>query len=355
MASPPILEWAELLEPIPGDNPAGEKYLPHEMQEKLEKGREEEDPDDPEKKPDWPGVVRVAKQVLATTSKSLEVAARLTEGLVKLHGFAGLRDGLHLIHELLDQAWDRLMPALQEEGDTEDDLAFNLERRAAKLNWLDPPDDTSGSRFPITLRMVPVIVSGKGRFSWLDWRRVQDGKEDVSKEDFDEAVANCTLETCDAILADIDASSEELNQLVGVMESRFGSVAPSLGRVRLALEEVRSLLQDILRRKRPLGAEESDTTAESGSDGAAGDGAPRGPLTSRAEVYRQLAHAAAVLQQLEPHSPIPYLIQRAVELGSLPFPQLIKQLVRDANVLNELNREFGLKNDEASSSESSDS
>jgi type VI secretion system protein ImpA len=67
---------------------------------------------------------------------------------------------------------------------------------------------------------------------------------------------------------------------------------------------------------------------------------------SREQAYRQLAQAAALLRQLEPHSPIPYLIQRAVELGSMPFPQLIRALIREQNVLSELNRELGIKEGE---------
>ena len=43
-------------------------------------------------------------------------------------------------------------------------------------------------------------------------------------------------------------------------------------------------------------------------------------VDSRAQVYQQLAQAAAMLQRLEPHSPIPYLINRAVELGACPSP-----------------------------------
>ena len=50
---------------------------------------------------------------------------------------------------------------------------------------------------------------------------------------------------------------------------------------------------------------------------------------------------------MEPHSPIPILIQRAVELGSLPFPQLMgalakdqlmNALIRDPNILQEIGR-----------------
>ena len=36
-------------------------------------------------------------------------------------------------------------------------------------------------------------------------------------------------------------------------------------------------------------------------------------------------------------------MQRAVELGALSFPELIKELVRDANILGALNRELGIK------------
>jgi len=50
---------------------------------------------------------------------------------------------------------------------------------------------------------------------------------------------------------------------------------------------------------------------------------------------------------LEPHSPIPYLVQRAVELGAMPFPQLMRALIRDANTLTELSRELGIKSEEA--------
>ena len=53
--------------------------------------------------------------------------------------------------------------------------------------------------------------------------------------------------------------------------------------------------------------------------------------------------AAAALQRLEPHSPIPYLINRAVELGALSFPELMRILIRNSDVLAGLNRELGIK------------
>ncbi len=44
---------------------------------------------------------------------------------------------------------------------------------------------------------------------------------------------------------------------------------------------------------------------------------------------------------MEPHSPIPILVQRAVELGSLPFPELMTALVKD-HLMAALLREPGV-------------
>src|SRR5437867_1952448 len=103
MAEQTVLDIAALTAPIAGDKPAGEA-LPFAIREQLEEARKEDNPedyspDDPRrpsvfKKADWPGIVKLATQTLTQESKDLTVAARLTEALVRLHGFAGLRDGL---------------------------------------------------------------------------------------------------------------------------------------------------------------------------------------------------------------------------------------------------------------------
>jgi len=65
------------------------------------------------------------------------------------------------------------------------------------------------------------------------------------------------------------------------------------------------------------------------------------PLGGR--LGEQTAAEGSPLERLEPHSPVPFLVRRAVELGALPFPLLMQELIRDANVLSEMNRELGIK------------
>jgi type VI secretion system protein ImpA len=353
MASPETLDFAALIEPVPGDNPAGEKYLPQSIQDNLDEDRkeveaEEGSPEEP-KKADWKGVVRTATEALTGTSKSLLVAARLTEALVKIHGFAGLRDALRLMRELIEQCWDRLYPALSEpeEGESseaaEERQRDDLDRRAGPFNWLDEAD--RGARFPNTIRMVPMFFGKEGNFGWLDWRQSVDG-QGVTQDIFQQAVHVTPFEKCELELADLTEARDELIKLSQVLDEKLGSSSPSFTGMRQAVSECYTLLEEIVEKKRPAGGGEGDSTGGEGAPGEgggpSGNGAPRA-ARSRAEAYRQLAEAANLLQQLEPHSPIPYLIQRAVELGSLPFPQLISQLIRSPDVLAELKRELGIK------------
>jgi type VI secretion system protein ImpA len=340
MASPPLLDADALLLPIPGENPAGEP-ISFQLRETLNESRKAIDPDlypaddpmRPELRPaDWPGIVRLAKEVLTGTSKDLLVAARLTEALVKLHGFAGARDGFRLLRQLVNDCWERLNPPI-EDGD--------LEVRAAPFNWLDDPD--LGARFPTTLRAVP-LVAGEN-YAWQQWHQMQAGRGPLTAEVFERAVAATPREFCQQTVDDLAEARTELNLLTECLRSRLNEVAPGLFEVHKALEECEVLALQILERKGPAPiAEAEPSTEEASTEGPAVEktGPGRRP-TTRADVYAQLNELANVLQQMEPHSPIPYLIQKAVELGGLPFPQLMRALIRDENILSEMNRELGIK------------
>jgi len=137
---------------------------------------------------------------------------------------------------------------------------------------------------------------------------------------------------------------DELTQLLQPLNGKMGSAAPGMIDLRVAVEDCRKLINHMLAQKGGEAGEDGDVTGEGGAEGGIS-----GKVGSRDQAYRQLAQAAAVLRQLEPHSPIPYLIQRAVELGSMPFPQLIRALIREQNVLTELNRELGIREAEGGS------
>ncbi len=53
---------------------------------------------------------------------------------------------------------------------------------------------------------------------------------------------------------------------------------------------------------------------------------PRNPITDRAHAYAQLASAAQTLREIDPHSPVPYVVQRAIAWGGLNTAQLYQEL-----------------------------
>jgi type VI secretion system protein ImpA len=57
----------------------------------------------------------------------------------------------------------------------------------------------------------------------------------------------------------------------------------------------------------------------------AGDG--NGSVALRDEAYRQLREAAEFLLRTEPHSPVPYLVRRAIAWGGMSLSQLLEELL----------------------------
>jgi type VI secretion system protein ImpA len=361
MASPPILNFETLLAPIAGANPAGEP-VPLEVRRKLDDARKEVNPksfapDDPRRPAqpqfaDWPGIEQLTQDTLSQTSKDLLVAARLTEALVKVHGFGGLRDGLRLIRRLTHECWDRIYPVIPviQDGDPEaqaaadEERASALEARAGPFNWLD--DDRRGSLFPNTLRALPLTQGGDGQnYGWQQWRDAQDARGSVTAEAFDRAVAATPREYCQAVVEDIAESASELNALTESLSSKMGETAPGLAQVRKALLDCQELARLILQRKGPAPVSTPASAAVSADSAAsaqppAAPAAPR-PLT-RDDVLNRLADASALLLQMEPQSLIAHMIQRAVKLARLPLPDLMRVLIREPGVLGQLDRDLDL-------------
>ena len=66
-------------------------------------------------------------------------------------------------------------------------------------------------------------------------------------------------------------------------------------------------------------------------------------MRSRDDALRRLSEVSAFFRQTEPHSPIPYLIERAVCWGSLTLEQLLQELIKDSNTRDQVGELLGFK------------
>ena len=351
MPTPQLIDVETLLAPIPGDSPSGER-LDFMDRKELDDLRTEVSADDypedhpmrpTEKKAEWPKVVERSKTLLTEKTKDLMIAARLVEALTKRYGFAGFRDGLQLMRRLVAEAWDRLQPPIEEPDD--------VQQRAKAFDWLDAAD--RGALFPTTVKQVPLVsttVSGSPPYadvtgySYNDWQVGGPGGVKVSADEFERAIRAAPAEFLQTLHEDMAQCEEEIKLTVEALAAPFGEHAPALLGIRTAFMQCKETVNGILQKRPDLsGGGEGGSAGGDGTPGSAGGRASAG---SREEVYRQIGLLASQLRQMEPHSPIPYLLERAVEMGRMPFPMLVKELIRDMAQLGEVYREFGIKDAE---------
>lgn len=354
MATPEVIPLAQLLSPIPGESPSGSDLRHDPVRGEIRAACQGQDRDllvENTSGPNWQQVISLSVSVLDQRSKDLEVAARLTAALVAVHGFAGLRDGLHLICGMLETFWDSVYP-LPDDGD--------LEPRVGPFSLIT--DDTRGLRLPLLLRLVP-ILPGSAEYSWSFWnarmlvpKTQQESDEQFSARRataaeqqrlFDEAAVSTSLAHIQNLYEDLTEAKLALQQFDTAIGLRFQAMAPGTSSLRKPIEDCEVLVRRILNDKGGLqrpedGQQDSDSdTVLNGVSSRPGAGSS-GPIRSREDAFRRLIEVATYLRQAEPQSPIPCLIDRAVAWGKMPFNELLREIIKDDGARNQVSELLGL-------------
>jgi type VI secretion system protein ImpA len=347
MAEPQELDLDLLVSPIPGSDPAGAP-LPDDVRRKLDELRREPDAFDlsagaPDKKADWYGVASLAEQVLTSQSKDLLVAIRLTEALAKQSGFAGLTQGFTLLTRLVNEAWDRLHP--KPEGE-------DYGARIGPFLWMNHA--TKGAKLPVTIANIPLFRRDDVDYGFV---YVSENAKDTQRAEFErvfESLKMSELQEFKKVADSVRASYAACMDLGAALDQRFGENAPDLlsqenpDNIGRTLHGVVDCIDRLLKKSGLEGGTEmtEEAAGTDASTGAAAGGSIDAKRASREALYRQVGQIADALAHLEPHSPIPFLLKRIVRLGALPFPDLMRELVRESSTIEEFDRLLGIKKEE---------
>lgn len=339
----------DLLNPIAGPNPGGADLRYDPLYDRIKEARREDD-DAPQgewqhtrKVADWPQVIKLTSDAVATKSKDLQLAAWLAEAMLRREGFGGFRATVDAIRGLVDTFWDHLYPEA-EDGD--------LELRAAPLEWM-------GTRLDLPVRFVPLNRAGHNHIVYTEARAIgseADAEGDSSKqekralaieagkptiEEFEKSFADTPKAFYKQLAADLDGTLASLQALDELGREKFADAAPGYRRLREALEEIQRAARQLLARKLelepdPVEAVAADATPAAHAGGAAspGAGASGGMLAAepvdRADATARVISAARFLRRSEPHNPASYLMLRALRWGELraegasPDPRLLE-------------------------------
>jgi type VI secretion system protein ImpA len=361
------LDLEALLTPLPGDNPAGENQQYAGLHDEIREARRSEDDlaqgdwKRDLKAADWEQVERLATEALASKTKDLQVAAWLAEALVNLYGFVGLRDGLKLMCGMHERLWDHVYPEM-DEGD--------LEARANSLAWMDRQlasalklvEITKGSgpnysflkyeeskKFDIPENLESLDSDQVKKLAALKEQAVQEGR--VTGEDWRKAKNASRRAFYEEIFIQLNECWDQFQALDRVMDEKFGRQTPGLGELKKTLDDVRTLVEKLVKEKRVLepdpvaeDAANSGATGEAQSGGAQAGGRA-GPIRTRQDAIRRLSEVADFFRATEPHSPVSYLVQRAIHWGQMPLEQWLKDVIKDGGVLENLRETLGIKAD----------
>ncbi|WP_321813913.1 MULTISPECIES: type VI secretion system protein TssA [unclassified Paraburkholderia] len=336
-----------LLQPIPGDEPCGVSLLHDPALEAIKAARREDDPSLPQgvwqtelKIADWAAVEARCVDLLTRKSKDLMVAAWLAEAWLRQCGWDALPAGVGLITSLCERYWDTLHP-LPSDGD--------WEYRAAPIAWI-------AGQFPGLLAGRIGLCEGgdigaitlaqyesaqRAAIALAERKDVPAARREEAKREADAmtaAVCKASPEALQVRLRAIDTALEISLRFDAWLTSSLECDAPSFhalvdvsGRARHQIMEWLQMHPGWQDMNRPNNAIDSTSAADLTTSGTVEGRIPQMAtrLQSRELAYQQLAIIGEFLLQYEPHSPVPYMIQRALEWGAMPLPELLRQLTEE--------------------------
>jgi type VI secretion system protein ImpA len=343
----------DLLNPIPGENPSGENLRYDRVSDQIKEARTEGEASilgdlASPKRADYKLVIKLAGEALATKSKDLQMAAWLAEALVHREGIGMVQPCLQLMLDLQEQFWETLYPEI-EDGDPG--------MRAVPIEW-------AANRISEILHEAPITKDGLNFYEYQESRAVgyeadaessdakrearemaiADGK--VTGEDFDSSFAATPKSFYVTLEEQFQSSMQTMETLQIFCEGKYGVDGPAFGRLRNALEEVGQVVTSLLNEKRELEpdepepedeeeeaeeeGEEAESQSEEETEAEAGEewNAEAAPVArkkkskalsaepvDRDDAMARVQACAKFLQNENPASPIPYMLQASLRFG----------------------------------------
>jgi type VI secretion system protein ImpA len=242
-----------LLMPIAGDNPAGADLRYAKEYDEIKETRREKETFGiggqgyEVKRADWNKVITLCTDALLNKTKDLQVAAWLTEALVRTDGFEGLSAGLRITSGLMGTLWSHIYPPVEDN---------DLEYRSGPLEFMNEKLSFSVKQISLT---DPKKTPGYSLIQFQESRQVgyekdlvnqygdvNEGKKNtrmemiaegkITAEDFDSAVNKTMPAFYEALAAKLAECRKEFDAFSHLVDEKFGRYAPRLAELQEALE-----------------------------------------------------------------------------------------------------------------------
>ncbi len=373
---PSVIDLEKILQPISEEKPSGEILQYSGLYDEIREARRASDGlpqgqwQEELKVADYRQVIHLAVPALETQTKDLQIAAWLSESLIKEYGFAGLRDSFKMISGLQTMFWETIFPEI-DEGD--------MEGRANAVEWMDAQgafaiksakitggegysffDYEDSKKFDIPENIDTLDSTDQQKFRELQAQAEKENR--VTASSWRKAKIASRRAFFEEVFFVLEECWAEYKVLNSVIEERFDrNQMPGLTNLKKALEDIQTVVKKLLDDKR---AEEPDAEVEAQPETAtevtetgatAGSAKPAmatvaGAIQNRQDAIKRLADLAEYFRKTEPHSPISYLVTRAVKWGEMPLEMWLQDVIKDETVLFQLRQTLGFNTNSANPS-----
>ncbi len=343
------------------------------------------------KQSDWKKAQKLCEESLTKKSKDLQIAAWLIEALIHTGEVEDVRNGFDIFHDITVTFWDTLHPLIPEDGD--------IEFRLAPFFWLNEKLSNSLKFIKITQK-TQVGASIYTFNNWIELTRNRDlyQVEDRSPEpdvldqigsnknptilDLENNISKTPTEFYQHFFDQIQHMIDTCVRIETFLDKKLSEDAITLFKVKKVLQDIQGVAREILHKRGALEDEEGEETNEGNAheeeteaetlpeNGVLSPEAPEkltftevkgvpiqktkrkvkkqttpeeplesldmSQINSRDQAYELIQNAATYLEEIEPHSPVPFMIKKAVSLRNKNFMELMNEIQSNSGGVNAL-------------------
>ena len=304
----------------------------------------------------WKIIDDLAPKAIINQSKDLEIASWYIEALVRIRGFAGLLLGFQVLHGLIKHYWETVYPTPDEDG---------IESRIYSITGLNG-EGAEGVLIP-PIRNVAITQSGSGvDFTLWQYKQAIEiqkiGDEKTKQErinttgfslaDIQRAVHDTSDENYLRIKDSISQCITEIREITSELDTLCGKHAPPTKNIINVLEDCLAAVNHLYQGRAITDIAEESTQGSDNNGSASANNVTDimtgASIKSRDQAFQLILEVSAYFRRAEPHSPVSYVLEKAVKWGRMPLDQLIPELIADGHALEQYRSLTGIvSNDES--------
>jgi len=266
----------------------------------------------------WQAIVTATVTILTEQSKDLEVTAWLLEALVHDEGYQGLNQGLTLLKDLIENFQDKLYPTIDEEGEVTRQLPlinlFGKENKGTVLSYIN---------------LAPLFINNADIITGWDLYKAKASAPELEK------MIALLKQLPEQVLTEaknrLENSLENITALNLALDDTFSEN-------HIIFSQINTLLKDHLSIFNYLKSEESLDDA----DGSQETQDQNANDSSRSVAIASIEKAHQYYQNYEPHSPINYLLDRAVRWSNSSLEDIFSEIISHDELRADLARVIGI-------------